>query len=177
MTKAGALTTLIALWFGFFLFWATYLAFERPAYFELVNAAVVAMAIGIQVGFGRGAWRTAHTEPGKQTSGQVLILGIFIVWFGIALAFLCLWSYRLIRSTESLDVLPGWVLQFLFKLGDIDGWPAALSRWIILVGGVLHLAASGAIDGKVPARAYIRAGVTVGLAVAAALFLISFGIV
>jgi hypothetical protein len=74
------------------------------------------------------------------------------------LAFIMLWGYRLTEDR--------WWL---------DAWPAGISRWIILLGGVFHLAAAGAIEGRVPPRAYVRAGVIVGLAVAAALFLISFG--
>jgi hypothetical protein len=156
--KTKMYTTLAALWFGIVFFTLLFLAFDRPAYFELVNASVVAISVGVVVGFSKGAWTVARTDPRCQTAGDVLVMGVFLVWIGLAFAFVMLWGYRLTEDRW-------W----------IDAWPAALSRWIILLGGVFHLAAAGAIDGKVPPRAYVRAGVIVGLAVAAALFLISFG--
>jgi hypothetical protein len=134
-------------------------AFERPALFEILNAAVIAVAVGVVIGFSLAAWRVFWSPVVKMTGGDMLVLGVWLVWTGLVGAFLMLWVYRLTSDRFWLDA----------------PW-TAFTRWLIFAGGVLHLAASGAIDGRIPARAYIRAGIIAGFGAAVALFLISVGV-
>jgi hypothetical protein len=157
-------------------FWIILFNVDRKDYFEIVNSTGVALAVGVVIAFGPGAWRALQKAPRDQTAGDVLITGIFILWSGILLSLIFLWLYR-ISGTQ------GWVritqlihAEWLQHVDWLNGWSTALSRWIILLGGILHLSASGAIEKRVPARAYVYAGVVAALGVGVAMFLISFGI-
>lgn len=144
---------------GFVVYVCLFLAFERQALFEILNAVVVSVAVGVVIGFLSAAWRVLWSPISHQTAGDVLVLGIWLLWLGLTGAFLSLWCFRLTGDRWWLDA--PWV---------------AFTRWLIFGGGVLHLAAVGAIEGRIPARSYIRAGVVAGFGVAFALFLISFGV-
>lgn len=144
---------------GLVIYACLFLAFERQALFEVLNAAVVAVAVGVVVGFTSAAWRVLREPVSLLSAGDVLVLGVWLLWLGLIGAFLSLWVYRLTGDRWWLDA-PG----------------TAFTRWLIFSGGVLHLAAVGAIEGRIPARSYVRAGIIAGFGVAFALFLISFGV-
>jgi sulfite exporter TauE/SafE len=138
---------------GLAVFACLLLAFDRVALFELLNGMVVAVAAGIIVGFGRAAIGAFLVDVRELSAGDTLILGIMLLWVGLLVAFLNLWAYRLTSD-------PYWLTNV---------W-TVLSRGFIFAGGVLHLAATGAIDNRVPPRAYVRAGIITAFGVAAALF-------
>jgi hypothetical protein len=134
-------------------------AFERSAAFEVLNAMVVAVAVGVTVGFTIAAWHTLWADAHQLSAGDVLVLGIWLLWIGLIGAFFSLWMFRLTDDHWWLNA----------------GWTAA-TRWFIFCGGALHLAAAGAIEGRIPRRSYVRAGVVAAFGVAFGLFLISFGV-
>jgi hypothetical protein len=155
--KAGHMALAVAL--GCVFFACLFVAFQRPALFEVLNAMVVAVGAGVTISFTIPALRVLRSPPEELTAGRVLVLGIWLLWIGIVIAFYSLWRFRLDGDHYWLNA----------------GWTAT-TRWFIFCGGALHLAAAGAIDRRIPALAYVRAGVVAAFGVAFGLFLISFGI-
>jgi hypothetical protein len=123
--------------------------FPRQELFEIMNAIIFSVAIGIIVGYAPGVWDAMHRPLYRLRAGDALQIGIVIGWSATALAFSVLWYWRLTGK----------------ETGAVDNGIAAFSRWMLTTAGFMHLAASGAIDGMVPLRSYIRAGVYTGLGV------------
>jgi uncharacterized membrane protein len=93
-------------------------AFERSAAFEVLNAMVVAVAVGVTVGFTIAAWHTLWADAHQLSAGDVLVLGIWLLWIGLIGAFFSLWMFRLTDDHWWLNA----------------GWTAA-TRWLIFCGG------------------------------------------
>jgi hypothetical protein len=134
-------------------------AFQRSAAFEVLNAMVVSVGVGVAMGFTIAAWHTLWAPVDSLSAGDVLVLGIWLLWIGLIGAFFSLWMFRLTDDHWWLNA----------------EWTAA-TRWLIFCGGSLHLAAAGAIEGRIPRQSYVRAGVVTAFGVAFGLFLISFGV-
>lgn len=128
-------------------------------YFEILNALIVALAAGVAIGFARAARDVSKVPPSQFQPGDVLIVGIFLCWTGIFIVFCSLWSYRITDDPWYLTNSIG-----------------ALGRWLIVIGGCFHLAAAGAIDNRIPRRAYMRVGMAVAAALFIALIMISLGV-
>jgi len=137
---------LATLWVGFlpFLF-----LFPRQELFEIMNAVIFSVAIGIIVGYSPGVWISMHRPLHEIRAGDALQIGIVIGWTATAIAFSVLWYWRLTGKETSA----------------IDHGIAAFSRWMLTTAGFLHLAAAGAIDGLVPLKSYIKAGIYTGIGV------------
>jgi hypothetical protein len=144
---------------SFIVFAFLLIAFQRSAAFEVLNAMVVAVGVGVTVGFTIAAWHTLWARLDLLSAGDVLVLGIWLLWIGLVGAFFSLWMFRLTDDHWWLNA----------------EWTAA-TRWLIFCGGALHLAAAGAIEGRIPRKSYVRAGVIAAFGVAFGLFLISFGV-
>jgi hypothetical protein len=109
-----ALTIIISL----IIFACLIVAFERSAAFEVLNAMVVAVAVGVTVGFTIAAWHTLWADAHQLSAGDVLVLGIWLLWIGLIGAFFSLWMFRLTDDHWWLNA----------------GWTAA-TRWFIFCGG------------------------------------------
>lgn len=147
MLRSASFWCGLALWALFFPI-AAYL--ERQELFGLLDSLIVSVGCGVMVAYGKAAADKISVPLTKHRSGDAIILSIFIGALGITAAFGMLWFWRLSGKTS----------------GIIDSLAAAFPRWVIMTSGMLALAASGAIDGKVPLRSYVKAGIWVALGVA-----------
>lgn len=133
---------------------------EAPDVFEIENALITSLGLGIAIAFAGGTWKGLRSNLGQPMDAtDVLILGIFLAWKGIALVFIFLWLYR-VTGDE------------LYRNHPI----AMFGRWEAITGGLLHMAASGSVNGKVPLKAYRRSGIVAGIGLAVALVLITLGL-
>jgi hypothetical protein len=130
----------LALWLGFIPF--VYLL-PRQELFEILNSIVFAISIGIVVSYAPGVWQGLRSPIEWLRSGDALQIGIAIGWLATGIVFGSLWLWRLTGKND------------LFVDHGINAW----SRWVLCTAGFMHLAAAGSIDGRVPTRAYLRAGI------------------
>jgi hypothetical protein len=128
-------------------------------FYEILNSLVTAIAFGVALGFSQAASKVIQTPPLEYQPGDVLIVGIFLVWSGILITFAFLWGFRVTDDP--------WYIT--------NGY-AAFGRWLIVVGGCFHLAASGAIENRIPRRALMRIGIVVAAATFVALVMVSYGV-
>jgi hypothetical protein len=139
-------------WLGLIL-WIGFLPFiflvPRQELFEMLNAIVFAIAAGVVVGYAPGVWQALKSDIRNLRSGDALQIGIAIGWVATAFVFGVLWWWRLSGKDSEL----------------IDHGLTAFSRWMLITAGFMHLAASGSVDGRVPLKSYLRAGImtTVGI--------------
>jgi len=140
------------------LLWLAFLPFlfiaPRQELFEMLNAVIFSVAIGILIGYAPGVWEAVRRPLSELRAGDALQIGIFIGWGATAIVFVVLWYWRL--TGKETDV--------------VDSALSAFSRWMLTTAGFMHLAASGSIDGMVPLKSYIKAGIytAVGIFVGAA---------
>jgi hypothetical protein len=124
--------------------------------FDTVNALTVAVGAGVLVAYAPGICRSL--EESRWTGTHYLVLGIFLTW--IATATRHLWN---------------WVWRYLGKPPDMIEHPfVAFLVWVTFMGGILHLAARGAIDGRIPRENWIRLGIVVAIGIATGLLVIIF---
>lgn len=136
----------LALWIGFIPFiW--YL--PRQELFEVLNAIVFAVSSGIVVGYAPGVWEALKSDIRDLHSGDALQIGILIGWAATAFIFGALWWWRLSGKGDPI----------------MDHGMNAFSRWVLITSGFLHLAASGSIQGRIPLRSYLRAGVLTSIGI------------
>jgi hypothetical protein len=134
---------------------------ERQMVFEFANLAIVALASGTAVAFGPAAWRIVRAPLKSVGGADALIVGIVVASVACAYMFAVHWLWRAVDK-------PDWL---------IDHWTVALSRWVFVMGAILVMVSSGAEDGQLNVRAYLRAGIITacGVAAAALLFTIGYG--
>jgi hypothetical protein len=131
------------------------LTIERRLLFEFLNSFLVAFGVGIVIGFSKAFWQTLRMPLRSLDGGDALIGGVTLSWFGSLLVFAVLWTWRELGQPSEIA----------------DHWLGAFGRWLIVIGGGLHLAAAGAVDGRMPPRSYLHVGAwtAVGLAMIGAL--------
>jgi hypothetical protein len=140
------------IWLGLIL-WIGFLPFiflvPRQELFEMLNAILFAIAAGVVVGYAPGVWQALKSDIRNLRSGDALQIGIAIAWAATAIVFAVMWWWRLSGKDSEL----------------IDHGFTAFSRWMLITAGFMHLAASGSVDGRVPLKSYLRAGImtTVGI--------------
>jgi hypothetical protein len=146
LIRRSVLTGAILLWIAFlpFLFWL-----PRQDLFEVLNAIVFSVATGVCVGYSANLTRVLKQPIYNLDAADALRVGVVVGWGATALVFGILFYWRLVGKEDVV----------------IDSAVSAISRWILITAGTLHLAASGSIDGVVPLKSYLRAGawVAVGL--------------
>lgn len=145
----------LILWIGFI---PIIFIFPRQELFEMLNAIVFAIAIGVIIGYAPGVWQALKSDIRDLRSGDALQIGIAIAWLGTACVFAILWWWRLTGKESEL----------------IDHGFTAFSRWMLITAGFLHLAASGSVDGRVPLRSYLRAGIMTTLGIVLGIAVITF---
>jgi hypothetical protein len=144
--RRSALSLGLFLWLGFI---PSIFLVPRIELFEVLDAIIFSVWIGVVIGFAPGVWEAVKQPIISLQSGDALQIGVLIGGMGIVLAFGVLWWWRL-TNHES---------------GIIDHAFNAFSRWIIITAGFMHLAAAGSIDGYVPLKSYLRAGALTGVGV------------
>jgi hypothetical protein len=136
---------------GAFLLWLAFLPLllfmPRQELFEVLNAVVFSVSIGVVVGYSNDLARVLRQPIKELDAGDALRIGVIIGWTATAIVFGILWYWRLVGKENEV----------------IDSAVSALSRWVLITAGMLHLAASGSIDGVVPLRSYLRAGIVVAV--------------
>jgi hypothetical protein len=118
--------------------------------FEVLNAIVFSISIGIMIGYGPGIYIALCKPIRKLYAGDALQIGIGVGWAATALVFMFLWWFRIMDKDTFV----------------IDHELNVFSRWMLITAGFMHLAASGAVptyvNGEqrlmVPLRSYVRAG-------------------
>jgi hypothetical protein len=130
----------LVLWLGFL---PVLYIFPRQELFEVLNAVVFCVAIGVLIGYAPGVWEALKKPLRHLHAGDALQIGIAIGWAATAIVFAVLWYWRL--TGKQADI--------------IDHGVTAFSRWMLTTAGFMHLAASGSINGLVPLRSYIKAGI------------------
>lgn len=132
--------------------------------FEVENSLILAIFIGVLIGWFRAGLRVLPTHPRDMTGTDALILGVCTVCIGLTIIFANLWVWRVLDDPD------------IVKVGIINHWTGAFGRWILITGGSLLLAASGAVDNTIPSRSYLVTGIWISLGIAFALVLISVGL-
>jgi hypothetical protein len=114
----------------------------RQEFFEVLNAVLFSVGTGIVWAYRKEILESLKQPLGELSGGQILQLGIVLGWASSAIMFAILWYWRL--TGRDLEV--------------VDSMLNAFSRWVLILAGMLHLAAAGAIEGRVPGAAYVRSG-------------------
>lgn len=124
---------------------------------EILNWGLIGVAGAVTIAYAPVAWRALAAERIDQV--QQLTLGICLTW--IAAIMMRLWAVAW-RATGS----PDWMLN-----SKVVGFFV----YAAILGGVLHLTAPGAVDGRVPRRNWVTLGVAIGaaLTVSGAVFVFS----
>src|SRR5918993_2348957 len=149
------------LWLGlglWLLFIPAVLFFDRQVFFELLNAVAFSVATGIVVGYAPGVWVALRQPLVELRAGDALQIGVAVGWFATAMIFGVLYYWRLTGKDPSV----------------VDHALNALSRWILISAGFMHLAAAGSIDGMVPLKSYLRAGKMTALGLILGTAILSF---
>ena len=134
------------------------LLLPRPLLFQILNSVCIASGFGVGVMFWQGEWSILSRRPSSWRSGDVLVIGVVTVAFGLSGIFL---DYLI---NHALGVYP---------TGDLIN---AFMRWIIASGLTLQLMASGSQDGSIPSRAYRETGIVIAVGIGAALIMMSLGL-
>lgn len=133
------------------------LLFLPTAYmFDLVNALTVAVGVGVLAAYGPGVWRSYQQD--EWGGGHYLVLGIAVTWIATTLRHMWNWAWRFAGKPDAM----------------IDHPAVAFLVFLAMLGGTLHLAASGAIDGDIPRRNWLRLGIALAVGLALAFIVIVF---
>lgn len=113
---------------------------EAPALLIVGNAVLAALSIGVLVAYAPAAVRAIASPKPRQ--GELLTLGIFIAWSGTFVA-------RLISF-----------IRYGLDRPDVYGTDfSTFSAFLLGLAAVCHLAAPEAVDGWLPRRTWIEAGI------------------
>lgn len=116
--------------------------------FDLVNALTVSVGAGVLFAYAPGIWRSFAMK--RWTGGNFLVVGIAAAWASMTMRHLWNWAWRYFGKPDAM----------------IDHPLVAFTVWLAMMGGFLHLAAGGAIDGDIPRENWLRAGAYIALGLA-----------
>ena len=136
------------------LYWVLAYLTEFENWIVFMNAILLLVAISVLIAYFKPICYAVAT--GKIDRIDYLIMGVVLSWLSTILN--RLWS-TIYRSTGQ----PSWMFE-----SDVLGY----FIWMAIIGGILHLAAPGAIDGKVPTKNWIRVGVAVSGGIGLAMVLL-----
>ena len=129
---------------GWHLAWgAVALATRAPALIELLNGLVLAVGCGVCVAFLANAGEAMRAE--RPRADQILVAGIWWSWFAVI-------EQRVWSVVWRGLGTPMWLANSDFTTHFVS---------IALLAGLMHLAGPEAIDGRVPARQWVRIGLIV----------------
>jgi len=154
LTGPGA-RIIIGIWIAFL---PLGFSLPRMLLFQILNSVCIASGFGVGIMFWQGEWSILSRRPSSWGPGDVLIIGVVTVAFGLSGIFL-----------DSL-------INHALGAYPADDLINAFMRWIIASGLTLQLIASGSQDGRIPSRAYRDTAMTIAVGIGAALILMSLGI-
>jgi hypothetical protein len=150
LITSRTLWTAIGLWA---LFWPMAFGMTRHALFDLLNALSVSVGVGVLIAYLPATYKALTTS--HRTGGDLLVLGINCTWFAVIGRQIYLWWWRWHTNIEAINRGEGPLNHVFF----------AFLVWMLILGGVLHLSARGAIEGIPPVNWVIIGGtVASGLA-------------
>lgn len=114
---------------------------------ETGNVMLLSLAVGIMIAYAKNAWEALHTE--FIIGGDVLAIGIFLSWAGVAMARGGSIIWRI------LDQPVSWL--------NSGYW--GMHICLTAMGGVCHLVAPRAISGRVPTQQWIKIGAITAVSV------------
>ena len=143
------------------LIWTAFIPFgwilPRSTLFEILNSLCVASCIGVLIAFWRSEWTLLAWPPRSWRAGDVLVLALGMLAFGLSLQFTELWALQIMGVTSVSNSLL-----------------SAFSRWVVASAATIILIAAGSEDGHVPPRAYRRAGIVAAVGIVTTLLMIVF---
>ena len=125
---------------------------------QVMGSVCIASGFGVGIMFWQGEWSILSRKPSSWGPGDVLIIGVVTVAFGLSGIFL-----------DSL-------INHAMGISTGDDIVNAFMRWIVGSGLTLQLIASGSQDGRIPTRVYRKTAMTIAVGVGAALILMALGI-
>lgn len=146
LTPAQLLTGLVALWGGF---WLLPVFLPRYLVFDIVNAVLTAGSAGALVAYLPSIRDMLRNRA--VSTGHLLGIGICIIAGSMGIArtvYNWIWRYH----GQPHEMINHPLLAWIF--------------WIAVTGYLLHLTAQGVIEGEVPTRNWIVAGLWTALGVA-----------
>ena len=120
---------------------------DAPHFIDTFNDVVLALSVAVITAYAPDAWAAARAQP--ITRGDILAMGIWFSWFSVFLG--------------RLSILLGYTFSMLWI------FRSPLNSLLVvfaLIGGVCHIMAPEAIDGRVPKRKWVIVGVIAGVGVA-----------
>lgn len=104
------------------------LLLPRLYFFDIINAMGFTVGLAVLWRYAPGGWSaTVKAFSGQRVGrGDLLVLGIVKTWVAMVARTSLLWWWRWAGEPE------GW----------LDGWPLAVVAWLVIGGGLCHLAAS-----------------------------------
>ncbi len=126
--------------------------------FQILDSMCIASGFGVGIMFWQGEWSILNRRPSSWGAGDVLVIGVVTVAFGLSGIFL---EFLINHASGA------------YPSGDIFN---AFMRWIVASGLTLQLIASRSRGGSIPSRAYYMMAMTLVVGIAAALILMSLGI-
>lgn len=161
MTRSRAHRPLVVAVVGWHAAWgAVALATDAAGLIEVLNGLLLAVACGVCIAFFTNMWEALRAE--RPRSDQILVAGIW--WSWLAIVEQRVWS----MVWRGLGT-PLW-------LANSDLTTHFVS--VALLAGLMHLAGPEAIDGRVPARQWVRIGaiVAAGIALVVVLAILGFAL-
>jgi len=126
--------------------------------FQILDSMCIASSFGVGIMFWQGEWSILNRRPSSWGAGDVLVIGVVTVAFGLSGIFLESLINRALGAYPNSDLLNAFI------------------RWIIASGLTLQLMTSRSQGGRIPKRAYRMMAITLAVGVGAALILMSLGI-
>lgn len=145
----GAVFTLVA-------FWAVAPFVPRKLLFDVLNAVVSAVGLGVIAAYLPGVWITLRTN--LASTGHFLVTGIALTWVASNGRTFWNWAWRYYGKPDYM----------------IDHLMVAFFLVVLIMGGILHLAAKDVIEEKVPTRTWRKAGILLSLGFAIGFLFIVF---
>jgi hypothetical protein len=133
------------------LFWVLWPFLPVKLTFDMLNAVVVSVGIGVVVAYAPGIFVALRRDRRELTSGKILIIGIIATWVATNVRSAWNWAWRYYHKPPEM----------------IDHPVVAFMLLILIMGGVLHLTARDAIDGQVPRQVWRRVGIIIAIGLSA----------
>lgn len=111
---------------------------ETENLFTLLDAVAVTLGVAVIFSYLRGSLDWIWHRP-STTAGHLLVFGIVATWIATTGRLTWLWIWRLTGRPHEF----------------FDHWFVAMTIYLFIVGGALHLAANRAIEDRVPLSGWV----------------------
>lgn len=121
----------------------------------VLDSMIISVGLGIAYSYGRGglAWFMEYPT----TEGHYLVLGILLSWTGSCTRVARLFWWRIYGRQDAF-------FDYWF-----DHWSVSLTLYLLVIGGIMHMAAHRAINNEVPVTGWVTCFVTAAAGMAAGL--------